>query len=298
MPSYTTQLIEKQLIHPPKWMQSNVLFEGMTGSVSYGVSNDSSDMDIVGFCMPPKETIFPHLRGEIPGFGTPGERFEQFQAHHIVVPDWKKEIDLTVYGIVKFFQLCMENNPNMVDALYLPRRCVLHSTAIYEMLRDNRQQFLHKGAWHKFRGYSFSQIAKIKGQCNSSNPKRQELIKNFGYDTKFAYHVVRLLLEVEQILVTQELVLDNNVEILKSIREGHWTLERLLQWAQDKEKDLEKLYHSSTLRYEPNEGVIKNLLMSCIEMHYGSISQSFAKDASKDLLLSEMMQVIEKHKGT
>ena len=53
------------------------------GSMAYGVSSDSSDMDVYGFCVPEKETVFPHLRGEIPGFGTPQPRFEQWQEHHM-----------------------------------------------------------------------------------------------------------------------------------------------------------------------------------------------------------------------
>jgi hypothetical protein len=60
----------------------------------------------------------------------------------------------------------MENNPNMVDALFLPRRCVLHSTPIYEHVRENRTMFLHKGSWHKFRGYAYSQLSKIRQQQN------------------------------------------------------------------------------------------------------------------------------------
>jgi hypothetical protein len=30
--------------------------------------------------------------------------------------------DFQIFGIVKFFQLAMENNPNVVDALFTPRR--------------------------------------------------------------------------------------------------------------------------------------------------------------------------------
>jgi hypothetical protein len=56
----------------------------------------------------------------------------------------------------------MENNPNMFDVMFLPRRCVLHSTPIYEHVRENRKLFLHKGSWHKFRGYAYSSLSKAK----------------------------------------------------------------------------------------------------------------------------------------
>lgn len=146
MSSVTFKLAEKELIQPPRWLPANVHYETITGSVAYGVSGDASDMDVYGFAIPPKEVVFPHLVGEIAGFGTPiAPRFEQFQKHHINEPDTGRQYDLAIYSIVKFFQLCMENNPNMIDSLFTPRRCVLHSTEIGEMVRSNRRLFLHKG---------------------------------------------------------------------------------------------------------------------------------------------------------
>jgi len=43
---------QKGLISPPKWLPANIHYEVITGSVSYSVSSDTSDMDIVGFCIP------------------------------------------------------------------------------------------------------------------------------------------------------------------------------------------------------------------------------------------------------
>ena len=293
MASYFNKL-KKHLNSAPSWLADNIMFEGLTGSVSYGVSNDTSDMDIVGFCIPPKEIIFPHLNGSIPHFGTQPERFRVYQQHHIKQDS--KEYDIAIYNIVDFFQLAMENNPNMVDTLFLPRRCVLHSSPIYEHVRDNRKLFLHKGSWHKFRGYAYAQLSKIKNKSNSSNPKRQASIDEFGYDVKFAYHVVRLLLEIEQILAEGDLTLDRNSEILKSIRRGEWELERLQEWFDNKEKSLETLYASSNIPYQPDEHKIKQVLMECLEMHYGSLSSAIKIQPEIDTLINEMQSLIDKYK--
>jgi hypothetical protein len=59
----------KKLIHPPKFLADNMHYMCVMGSTAYGVSTDNSDQDIYGFCIPPKEDVFPHLRGEIMGFG-------------------------------------------------------------------------------------------------------------------------------------------------------------------------------------------------------------------------------------
>jgi len=281
----------------PSWLHDNVLYLTMMGSVAYGVSNDNSDIDIYGFCMPPKSILFPHTAGEIPGFATQTPTFGQWQQHHIKDPNGKnKTYDFSVYSIVRYFQLCMDNNPNMIDSLFTPRRAVLHSTAISERLRENRKMFLHKGAFHKFSGYAYSQMSKIENKTNSSNPKRAESIEKYGYDVKFAYHVVRLAQECEQILETHDLDIEKGREILKSIRRGEWELARLKDWFTEKEKHLARLYETSTLQHRPNEANIKALLLECIESHYGTISQAVAKNVDVDDMITELQGIIAKYK--
>lgn len=297
MASITYKLAQKGLARPPKWMPDNIHYETMMGSIAYGVSADTSDVDVYGFCLPPLADIFPHLRGEIPGFGRQVNRFEQYQEHHIKDETaWAgkgKEYDVTIYSIVKYFQLCMENNPNMVDSLYTPHDCVLHITKIGQMVRDNRDLFLHKGSWHKYRGYSYSQLSKMSGKTEAS--KRFEMVQEYGYDLKFAYHVVRLVLEVEQILTEQTLDLRRNSDMLKAIRAGEWTEQQVRDWFAMKERDLDVVYHSSPLRYKPDEDVIKALLLNCLEEHYGSLSNAVIVNNTASLV-SEIDAVLARYR--
>src|SRR5207248_8229085 len=103
------RLTDRGLVKPPRWLLANVQYETIMGSVAYGVSSDASDLDVYGWAIPPKEEIFPHLRGEVPGFGTPKPQFQQYQEHHVHDPDalrgQGRTHDLTIYGIVKFFNL-------------------------------------------------------------------------------------------------------------------------------------------------------------------------------------------------
>ena len=131
----TLQLLtDRGLVKPPRWLPGNVQYETIMGSVAYGVSSDTSDVDVYGWAIPHKDDLFPHLRGEVLGFGSPRPRFEQYQEHHIQDQDalagHGRTYDLTIYGIVKFFNLAMENNPNVIDSLFTPVNCVLHSTRV------------------------------------------------------------------------------------------------------------------------------------------------------------------------
>lgn len=298
MGSIIDRLASRQLIQPPGFLRANVQYEVIMGSVAYGVSSDNSDMDIYGFCIPPKNVIFPHLDGVIQGFGKQHNRFEQWQHHHIIDPSAKKEYDFTIYSIIKYFQLCMQNNPNMIDSLFVPRRCILHSTFVGELVRENRKLFLHKGAWHKFKGYAYSQVHKMQNKDPEKGSSRYSMVQKYGYDLKFAYHVVRLLNEVEQILIEHDLDLERNREQLKSIRRGEWTVEQIINYFDNKEKSLEELYITSTLQHSPNEDKIKALLLQCLEHHYGSLEDAIKSDVTVNSVLDEMQMFIDKIRKT
>jgi len=269
------RLTDCGLVEPPRWLPANVEYETIMGSVAYGVSSDTSDVDVYGWAIPPKDDVFPHLRGEVAGFGRQHKRFEQFQDHHVADPSalagHGRVYDLTIFGIVKFFQLAMDNNPNVIDCLFTPVTCVLHSTRVGNLVRENRRRFLHRGAWPKFKGYAYSQLHKLA--IKQPTGKRAELVARHGYDTKFAYHVVRLLGEVEQILVEGDIDLQRDRERLKAIRRGEWSEDRLRAWAADKEADLERAYAASSLPAAPDEDGLKKLLLNCMEEHYGSLQE-------------------------
>lgn len=285
MSSTIQRLTKNKLITPPKFLANAIQMEVIMGSIAYGVSSDSSDMDIYGFCIPNRGDVFPHTRGEIPGFGTPVKKFEQYQEHHIIDPSAMggkgQEYDFTIYSIVKYFQLCMENNPNMIDSLFVPRRCILYSTQVGEMVRENRKLFLHKGAWHKFKGYSYAQLHKAEHSVPQAGTARRADYDKHGYSTKFAYHVVRLISEIEMILIEGDLDLTRNREQLKAIRRGEWNKEQLREFFNLKEKQLEALYISSTLPQKPDEKAIRQLLLNCLEHHYGSLEGCISADKDK-----------------
>ena len=259
-------------IHPPPWLPNNLHYACLMGSVAYGVSSGNSDNDVYGFCVPPKADIFPHLRGEIMGFGKQHKRFNQWQEHHVNAED--SQWDFCVYSIVRFFHLCMDNNPNMVDALFVPTNCVIHATAIGQKVRENRHIFLHRGAWHKLKGYAYSQLHKMEIKSPEAGSRRAASVKEFGYDVKFAYHVVRLLDEIEQILAGGDLNLQRAKETLKAIRRGEWTVAQIREFFSDKERDLEHLYEQSSLPWGPREPEIKALLLECLTMHYGDLGEA------------------------
>lgn len=295
MSSEIVKLHSKGLIKPPPFVVGSTQYEVMMGSVAYGVNDDTSDCDVYGFCIPPKETVFPHLAGHIEGFGKKPQGFDQYQQHHVIDKDRNKEFDFSIYNIVKFFQLCMQNNPNMIDSLFVPARCVLHITKIGHIVKDNRRLFLHKGAWHKFKGYAYSQIHKAKIKSPEAGSKRKASVDKFGWDVKFGYHTVRLISEVEQILEEGDLELGRNREHMKAIRRGEVSFKDVEKWFQIKEKELEKLYSNSKLQHSPDEYAIRAVLLQCLEEYFGSLVKCVSMPGIEHLTLKRIQTYLNKY---
>jgi predicted nucleotidyltransferase len=287
------RLHSKNLIKPPSFVVGGTQYMTLMGSIAYGVSSDASDCDIYGFCIPPKDYIFPHLAGHIPGFSTQVQGFDQYQEHHIKEKDHNKSYDLNIYSIIKYFRLVMDNNPNMIDSLFTAQNMVLTSTKISDMVRDQRKMFLHKGSWHKFKGYAYSQMHKMKIKEPDPDSVRFEMVQKYGYDVKFAYHVVRLLDEVEQILMEGDIDLMRNREQLKSIRRGEWKMEDIEAHFTRKEKDLETAYVNSKLQHKPDEKKIRQLLIDCLEEHFGDLSTAVNKENDSTIILKQIKELVK-----
>jgi len=283
-------------VDPPNYVVSNAVYLCIMGSEAYGVATDLSDKDIHGVCIPPKEYIFPHLGGFIHGFDNlPGHclpKKQQWQEHHVQCE--KKSYDFAIYQIHRFFHLASRGNPSLIDALFVPRECIVYSNQIGELLRENRHIFLSKSAWPKYKGYAFGQLDKLTKY--DVNGKRAATIDKYGYDIKNAYHVVRLLNEIEQILTTGDLDLRQNREQLKSIRKGDWTLHRVRSYFEDKEKELETLKNQSELREEPDMDKIRALLIQCLEIHYGNLESAVVNPSKPLVILKKINELVENSK--
>ncbi len=319
MSSITQQLMERGLVPEAvkwPWLKNNVHYETIMGSMAYGCADTSvkdkpADFDVYGFAFPPKKMMFPHLDGHFMMFGQRKKKgksfvtfgpspqgFEQMQSHHIMDQDalggQGKEYDLSIFNIVKFFELCLTNNPNMVDSLFTPENMVIHCTNTGRLVRDNRKLFLSKLCWVKFRGYAHTQLKKM----NDKKPEgeRKKIVDKFGYDVKFAYHIIRLFDEVEQILTEGDIDLQRAKDMMKSIRRGEWTAEEVRQWAMTKELALEKAYAECKLPEIPDIEPIKQLLFNCVEEHYGNLEECIKQVGWSEEALKEIDGVLDKYR--
>lgn len=119
------------------------IFEGITGSQLYGTNTPESDFDSRGVCVPPLEILL--------------DPFMKF-----TVKDSFEGEDRSIFELGKFINLCADNNPNVLEMLFIPDEFVLHKTNSWKKVIEQRHLFLSKNIKHRFLGYAFSQLEAIK----------------------------------------------------------------------------------------------------------------------------------------
>ena len=294
---YTKGLHEKGLIKPPSWLPDSICYEVVMGSHAYQTNTEDSDFDVYGFCLPPKDVLFPYIT-RVYGFDSVNN-FESFQKHHVfdktALNNNGREYDLTIFSIVKYFRLCANNNPNALDALFVPQQCVLYQSTIGNMVRLRRHIFLSKRCFHSYIGYAFSQLHKM----DSKEPtgKRVEIRERYGFDVKFAAHVVRLLLQCQQIFEEGDIDLTKHSERIKAIKRGEVSKEEIKEFFEAKRKYLEGLYQTSDkVPYKVDEDRIRTLLLECLEHHYGNLSNVIERKDKYEMAFRDIVEVVERYK--
>jgi hypothetical protein len=124
--------------------------------------------------------------------------------------------------------------------------------------------------------------------------KRQNDVRLNKFDSKFATHLVRLCLEIEQVLTEGDLTLNKHSEILKSIRRGEWTEQQVRDWFAEKEKFLEKLYHENTaLPQKPREDEVRAVLMDCLRYHYGDLTTCVNELDKHEIMIRKIKEIVK-----
>lgn len=335
----------------------------ITGSHLYGTNTELSDRDERGVFIPSKEYFLGFLK-------------------HTKIYEYKnKKDDIVYYEFRNFLNLACQNNPNILEFLFVPENKLLSSSYTWTKIVENRDLFLSKKAKYTFLGYSNSQFNRIKNHRNwllnppkkkpersdfgllqnrsliskdqigafnellslymeetyskhplkqqieesdeikdfrsivqnlktmnentitaiktlipvddnfiealirekaymqasrewmqyqswkeNRNPARAKLEEKYGYDTKHASHLVRLLNEGSELLLEKKITFPRpEAFMLLDIINGAFPYELLLEIVDGFEKTFESLYEESTLPHSPDVNKINELCIKLIE---------------------------------
>lgn len=103
------------------------------------------------------------------------------------------------------------------------------------------------------------------------NPARAALEARYGYDTKHGAHLYRLLKMAKEILISGQVNIwrDDHEQIL-AIRSGQWSYEKLLEWADAQNREIDAIYKLGqyTIPKAPDRKAIESL---CVDLSSRSL---------------------------
>lgn len=104
----------------------------------------------------------------------------------------------------------------------------------------------------------------------SRNPKRSALEDKCGYDSKNAMHLVRLMRMAEEIVTTGQVIVKRpDFEELLEIRNGAWSYDKIVEWADKMDEKLEGIYKTSTIiPHKPDYNKIDALCVELVEKSF------------------------------
>jgi predicted nucleotidyltransferase len=226
------------------------------GSTAHGTGvSGTDDLDLLGVVIP--------SRRDLCGLHPFDHHLYRTAASRTGKSDAKSEpgdVDLTIYSLRKFVGLAKKGNPSILMMFYAP---VMFQSSIGVQLRSAAQLFRSKEAGFRFLGYMKSQTDRLAGERGQKGVNRPELVEKYGYDTKYAYHIIRLGMQgiefIEEGKISVPLP-ETVRDLLLAIRHGAYPLEKVLLWAKELEARLRQSIDESELPETAPELPINTLL--------------------------------------
>ena len=102
---------------------------------------------------------------------------------------------------------------------------------------------------------------------NGRNPERKKTEEQFGYDTKMASHLFRLMVEGKELLLTGNITFPlKDADFVRDIKNGKYTYEEVIEMAEGMENDFETWYNQSPLPNKPDRNKLEKLYFEIIQL--------------------------------
>lgn len=300
-----------------------------TGSHLYGTNTSKSDEDFCGIFLPSEDMVFGY------------EQFERGVVDLSVVSkrdDGKNDedaIDFVMYEFRKFIKLSVDNNPNILEMLFVNDENIVDMNGFGEELLYNKFLFPSLKLVDKFLKYASSQkhkmiirsenyhdlekaseyfdnivnedrkkllveianeklgfikvgknsikigdlnfqkhlmLRKVDGAIKerlSKATNRKNLLIKYGYDTKFAANLIRLLVEGIELLETGGLEFPmKERKLISDIKTGKHKITEVLKMAEEYEDQVDSLVKETRLPTYPSENLINTFVKKTLKKHF------------------------------
>lgn len=249
--------------------ESTTILRGLVGSSVHGlVLAGKDDRDEMGVCVEARRYVL--------GFG----RFEQWVYRSAEEREGRPgarsqagDLDLTIYSLRKWARLALRGNPTVMLLLYLPDSAIVLRDRVGKQLQELAPAFASRHAGKRFLGYLEAQRQRLVGERGQRDVNRGEVVEQFGYDTKYAMHMLRLGHQGVEYLETGRLTLPMREPIrshLMDVRTGRSNLAEVLEECTQLELRIGELLQTSPLPLEPDLQTVESFVMDTYEAAWES----------------------------
>jgi predicted nucleotidyltransferase len=240
--------------------EKTTILRCVAGSESTGTSVGGADRDELG--------IFIEPLSRAHGFHTTEQFVYRDAEKRTGKADAASEpgdLDLTLYTLRKFLSLAIKGNPTIISLLFAPSGQCLVRSKEGEELQALAPSIIHKGTAGAFLGYMKAQRERLLGLRGGKDVNRPELVKQYGYDTKFAAHMIRLGLQGVELMETGKMTLPMEAGVaadIRSIRVGGFALKEVVEWAENLESILINARDKNSLPKEADVEKIEKWMLN------------------------------------
>jgi uncharacterized protein len=185
-----------------------------------------SDTDWYGLFIPPKEKTLGIDSYE--NFVFPGD-----VSHRSRGTRNTDELDIALHSLQKWAGMACKGNPTTLSFLFAKPEALeggYSQSRWWSYVTDNAFRFIAKSHYKPFLYYAQDQMERLLGLRGQKNINRDHLVDQFGYDTKYAMHIIRLMSEAKELMELGKITYPRpEVELLKDIRRGKYKLTEINQ---------------------------------------------------------------------
>lgn len=230
----------------------------VVGSSVHGLSVEGTDdRDEMGVCV-------ESMRAAV-GIRAPFEQFIYRTAAERDgrpnAPSQPGDLDLTIYSLRKWCRLALDGNPTVLILLFAePVASHRHG----DELRNLSGAFASRRAGKRFLGYLQAQKQRLLGERGQKNVNRQALVDRFGFDTKYAGHMLRLGYQGVEFMETGRLSLpmrEPERSRVMAVRLGEVGINDVLTETGELELRLKGLVSTSPLPEEPDTESVERWML-------------------------------------
>lgn len=244
-------------------MTHKIILEAIVGSTAHGtsVSDGLEDLDLMAVVVEDIKTFA--------GFNSSDTWVNRTKPTG--VRSEAGDVDHVAYGLRKFLNLALKGNPSILLALFVKDDFIKCCSVEGQQLRALAPSIISKRVYAPFRGYMRQQHERLLGLRGQRNITRPELVEAYGYDTKYAAHVVRLGLQGQELLRTGKITLpmpDVERALVLKIRTGGFTLAEVSEEIIKAEKLLDLAFADSQLADGPDQQHVERWMLNTYQKYW------------------------------